>query len=218
LIHGSCAWVFAGGEFSPDDIPAGEISPSDFHVCVDRGIEHCLEAELSPGVLIGDLDSVSQKTLQDDRLRHVPRQVHPSRKAASDLELALEWLTADPPDTVIILGVSGGRTDHMLFNWSLPLLRDWPFSVQLIDSTTRAYLVTGNNPLNVGAEFEQTVSLLAMSVCSGVSTKGLQYPLADAVMTPGSSLGLSNVANADTFSVSLESGKLLVMLQRISQH
>ncbi len=218
MSQGRCVWVFAGGDFSPDDIPGKDQSPDDFHLCVDRGVEHCLQAGLQPGFIIGDFDSVDQGILEDVRLRHVPRQIHPSRKASSDLELALEWLVEDPPDNVILLGISGGRTDHMLFNWSLPLLRDWPFSLQLIDSTTRAYLVTDSDHLNVCAELGQTISLLALSGASGVSTTGLQYELSDATLTPGSTLGLSNIVDVENFTVSLCSGKLLVMVQKLSQH
>lgn len=217
MNEGRSVWVFAGGEFSPEDIPSKEQSPGDFHLCVDRGVEYCLQAGLEPGLLIGDFDSVSPEILLDVRLEHVPRQVHPRGKAASDLELALEWLVKDPPDRVILLGVSGGRTDHMLFNWSLPLLREWPFNMQLIDSTTHAYLITKHDQLSICAELGQTISLLVLSVADGVSTTGLQYELNNATMLPGSTLGLSNVADATKCTVSLKSGAVLVMVQKLIQ-
>lgn len=213
MTLGTRAWVFAGGDFSSSDIPSNEHSADDLHVCVDSGVEHCLQAGYQPGFLIGDLDSVNPATLQDSRLEHVPRQVHSSRKASSDLELALEWLAENPPDTVILLGVSGGRTDHMLFNWSLPLLKNWPFRLQLIDSTTRAYLIANKDRVNIGAEPGQSVSLLALSSSSGVTTNGLHYALSNATMRPGSTLGLSNVVTGDEFSVATDSGKILVMVQ-----
>ena len=212
MTQGKRAWVYAGGDFSCSDIPSGEHAVDDLHVCVDSGVEHCLQAGHQPGFLIGDLDSVKPVILQDKRLVNVPRQVHSSRKASSDLELALQWLAEDPPDTVILLGVSGGRTDHMLFNWSLPLLRDWPFKLQLIDSTTRAYLISNKDSVSISAELGQIVSLLVLSAACGVSTRGLHYALSNATMLPGSTLGLSNEVVGDEFSVAIESGKILVMV------
>jgi len=217
LNKGRRAWVFAGGEFSAQCIPRTELRADDIYVCVDRGVEYCLAANLQPHILIGDLDSVSANVLSDSRLDDVPRQIHPSRKAASDLQITLEWLESDPPDEVILLGVSGGRTDHMLFNWLLPVLTDWSFSLQLIDTTTRAYLLTHSQPWEIDTSSGQTVSLLPLSTAIGVTTKGLQYGLSGATIQPGSTLGLSNIADAASFAVSLSSGRLLIMVHRYAE-
>lgn len=217
MNKGRRAWVFAGGEFSAQSIPGTELRADDIYVCVDRGVEHCLAANLQPHIVIGDLDSVSADVLNDSRLDDVPRQIHPSRKAASDLQITLEWLERDPPDEVILLGVSGGRTDHMLFNWMLPLLTHWSFSLQFIDSTTRAYLLTDTQPWEIAIPCGLTVSLLPLSTVTGVTTMGLQYPLSDATIQPGSTLGLSNIADAPSFTVSLSSGRLLILVNRLAE-
>lgn len=214
MTNVKCAWVFAGGDFSEDHLPVEEIRAGDRLVCVDRGVEHCLHAGLQPDVWIGDMDSVSADGLQDSRLVNVPRHVYPSDKASSDLELALDIISRDPPERVVIVGVSGGRTDHMLFNWSLPLLRSWPFSLQLIDGTVRCYVLDGADSIKADTCVGKTVSLLAMKTCEGVGTTHLQYNLDNASMQPGSTLGLSNVAEASHIEVAQTQGLMLVMVQR----
>lgn len=214
MTNVNCTWVFAGGEFSKDQLPKGEIGDNDKLVCVDRGVEHCLAAGLQPDLWIGDMDSVSAGALQDDRLIHVPRHVYPSEKASSDLELALDIIARDPPERVVILGVSGGRTDHMLFNWCLPALRRWPFSLQLIDATVRCYVLADADSVRASTRAGHTVSLLALQACAGVSTQQLQYNLEQASLQPGSTLGLSNVAEADHIEVAQTHGLMLVMIQR----
>lgn len=209
----TCAWVFAGGDFSIDHLPVSELRDDDQFVCVDRGVEYCLAAGQQPSVLIGDLNNVTTSVLHDSRVINVERHVYPSRKASSDLELALELLAENPPERVVLLGISGGRTDHLLFNWTLPLLRQWPFRLEFIDATTHGYVLYGGQELAVEAVVGQTVSLLALSPGFGVSTRGLQYALECATLLPGSTLGLSNLVDSTQIGVEVERGTLLVMVQ-----
>ncbi len=206
------AWVFAGGDFSPRHFPVDEVGENDLFVCVDRGLVHCLAAGLKPSMLIGDLDSVPETLLSDRRVVEVPRHVFPSRKAASDLEITLELLCEHSLQRVALLGISGGRTDHMLFNWLLPTLRAWPFQLELIDATTRCYVLRDKNSLTVNTRIGQWVSLVPLATSSGVTTGGLQYALDQATLLPGSTLGLSNIADAHSVSVDINDGTLLVMI------
>ena len=212
------AWVFAGGEFALNHLPQREVDEQDLIVCVDGGLQHCLQLGLRPHMLVGDMDSVSHELLQDDRIRNVKRYVYPSDKSASDLELSLTILSTEPVDEVILMGVSGGRTDHMLFNWQLVRLCQWPFAIQFIDETTRSYVLNADKR-EVAIETDPgiVVSLLPMESCTGVETSGLQYPLSNAVIDSGSTLGLSNVVNSEQVRVSIANGSLLVMVQRTNQ-
>ena len=211
------ALVFAGGDFAPDHLPTQRAEGQDLIVCVDRGLEHCLQVGLRPDRLIGDLDSAPQSLLNDERIAHVKRHVYPCDKAASDLELALTILAEESVDEVILMGVSGGRTDHMLFNWQLVRLRPWPFSIQFVDETTHTYVLVGASNVQITSIPGFFLSLLAMERCNGVGTKGLQYPLSDAVIEAGSTLGLSNGVVAERVHVEISSGTLLVMVQRAKQ-
>lgn len=208
------AWVFAGGEFSSQHFPDDVLRDDDLIVCVDAGLKHCLSLDLQPDLLVGDMDSVSPELLLDKRLANVEQHVYPSKKASSDLQLALEVLSTRSISEVVLLGVSGGRTDHMLFNWHLVVLRLWPFKIQLIDETMHAYVLEGEQRVEVQSSSGQTLSLLAMRTCEGVTTSGLQYPLSKATIHPGDTLGLSNVIETGSASVDISSGTLLVMVQR----
>lgn len=206
-------WLFAGGNFTVADISQCSLH-ADKHefVAVDRGVEHCLEAGITPNLIVGDFDSASAAILADSRLEGVRRLTYPTRKNASDLEIALHLLAETPPRKVTMVGISGGRTDHMLFNWQLPVLQAWPFEIDLIDSTVHAFVVTPERHLQVNATQGQLLSVLAFEDCEGVSVSGVEYPLALASLHAGSTLGLSNQVVGNTFNVSLSSGRCLVML------
>lgn len=118
------------------------------------------------------------------------------------------------PDEVIVVGVSGGRTDHLLFNWLLAGSRDWPFELRLIDATVDAVVVTPSRPLYRTVRPGSTVSLLPHAQAVGVTTVGLRYGLADATLNAGGTLGLSNVVAESSVSVSIREGTLLALFVR----
>jgi len=205
------AWIFAGGDFQKNFFDAAWLAETDLIVGVDYGIVHCLAAGVVPDIVMGDFDSVGASVLADSRLAGVQRRTYPARKNSSDLELAMEWAAESGIARVVLLGVSGGRSDHHYANWMLPSQARWPFAIELIDATVHAHVVTQQHSLEVAVRLGQTISLMPMGDVLGVTTHGLEYPLLDAHLRPGSSLGLSNIACKKLIDVSLRRGRLLVL-------
>jgi len=211
------ALLFAGGDAPPAPasipglLPLGERA---LVVCADAGLVHCLDAGLIPHRLVGDFDSVDEMSLQRAEAAGAQRIRFPSAKNASDLALALEGLCEDGVDRVTVLGVSGGRTDHLLFNWALAVWREWPFSLRLVDASCDACVVTCERALVFRSEPDALVSLLALTRVRGVTTHGLHYALTDHAIAPGDTLGLSNVACGGEVRVAVSRGTLLVLRVR----
>ncbi|MFK7861684.1 MAG: thiamine diphosphokinase [Granulosicoccus sp.] len=207
--YASSAWVFAGGDFHVDCIDPAWVAEGDIVVGVDHGISHCLDAGLVPDVMMGDFDSVEASVLDDARLAGTQRKTYPARKNSSDLELALDWLSDTQVERVVLLGISGGRSDHHMISWMLPSQERWQFAIEIIDATVHAHVVTPEHPLDAPAWIGQTVSLMPLPEASGVCTIGLEYTLYDAQLSKGTTLGLSNVASGKTIGVSISQGRLL---------
>ena len=207
--------VLAGGDFDPGTLDGLALEGARV-VCVDRGLVHALAAGLEPALLVGDLDSVPPDVLERASLADLPRRVFPADKDASDLELALGELADGPdvPDEVVVAGVSGGRTDHLLFNWLLPASRSWPFALRLVDRSVDATLVDAARPLARAGEIGRPFSLLPFGRVDGVTTRGLRYALSGATLEAGSTLGLSNVVSAAEVGVEIVSGRLLALAVR----
>lgn len=210
------ALVFAGGSFS-ETLLQRVTGLDEMDVwCADSGTVHAASVALVPKVIVGDCDSVPDDTLKWAIEAGAELKQHPKNKNSSDLELTLRELAANNYSEVILLAASGGRTDHALFNWMLALQQDWPFSLTVIDETITAYLVHATIAFQASLLVGTTVSLLSRDSVSGVNTAGLQYPLKDARLMGGSTLGLSNLvdgARPDSptqVRVSVESGRLLV--------
>lgn len=196
---GKCALVFAGGAFSKKTLQwvSAEAKQSEVW-CADSGVEHAIRCGLWPKVIVGDCDSVSQNAL-DDAMAHGAQLIkHPADKNASDLELTLKELADENYSEVTLLAASGGRTDHTLFNWMLILQQDWPYRFTVVDETISAYLVHADVSFDATLPSGATLSLLSRESVAGVTTTGMKYPLSDARLMGGSTLGLSNEVVSET--------------------
>jgi len=184
--------------------------------CVDSGLHHALLAKHVPDYIVGDCDSVAPDTLQKAIANGAKLNRYSPHKSASDLELTLHALIEADYTEVTLVAVSGGRTDHTLFNWLLMLQRNWPFRLRLLDASVTAHLVHAENNYIERLPEHTTLSLVSSEEVLGVTTTGLVYPLTDATLKAGHTLGLSNQVAAEEDSdltqveVAVGSGRLLV--------
>jgi thiamine pyrophosphokinase len=211
--------VLAGGsDLSPARLAhaARATTDADLVVAADSGYRHAVALDRDVDVLVGDLDSIDPLDLARAERAATRIERHPVDKDLTDLALALdvalsECADASPPLRVTVVGGDGGRTDHLLGN---ALLLGAPqYAALRIDAIWgEATLHVVRDSCTLASSDGTTVSLLALhGPADGVTTKGLDFPLHDARLAPGSSLGLSNRMNAATAQVHLTSGVLLAV-------
>lgn len=203
------AVLFANGDF-PEDASL-TLKDDDFLVAVDGGLRHLIQLGLTPQLLIGDLDSVSPKELDSCMDWGVEILRFPPEKDQTDLELAiLDALQRGFTDIVITCAV-GDRLDHTLGNLSLLGLPELKGThTRISHGLTTIYLV--NERIDLPTYPGALISLLPWGeTVQGVTTTGLRYALTDATLYPWKSRGLSNVANANQVSVTVESGQLFLL-------
>lgn len=216
------AIVFANGEYSKAQALRVNASNADYLVCVDGGIRHCLSEGLKPDLLVGDSDSLDKQSAAIVERLEMDRMQYPAEKDTSDLELALDTLSVETQSKqstntnvlteVIVLGASGGRSDHHLFNWQLLGGREWPFSLRLVDDYVEAQVVDSSCPFDKTLSVGQTFSVVPVAgVATGVNVIGARYSLNNASLKPGSTLGLSNLVSQSRLQVSVLSGIVWVM-------
>ncbi|HKB27582.1 MAG TPA: thiamine diphosphokinase [Candidatus Limnocylindrales bacterium] len=163
---------------------------------------------------VGDGDSLDSVAIERLRQSGIPVDLVSPAKDESDLELALGRAVALGATRVTILGALGGqRLDHTLANVALlahPALagRD----ACLLDAATRVSLVTGPATARIDGRRGDLVSLLPVSGdVAGITTEGLEYSLHDEPLVIGPARGLSNVRLGTTASVTVRTGRLLVV-------
>jgi len=180
-------------------------------VACDGGMRHLQQLGVKPDVIIGDMDSIEPAQLANYSTQGVQIIKYPAHKDFTDTELALDYAIGLKPAAIYIWGALGGRLDHTLAN--VFLLRKGQkagIKTYLIDEYCEAFIVDKEAAF-VDAKCV-TVSLFAFSPqVEGLSLSGFVYPLKDAELTMGESLGVSNIINKVHAKISVRAGNLLVI-------
>ncbi|MEX1102814.1 MAG: thiamine diphosphokinase [Dehalococcoidia bacterium] len=200
--------LFADGEMPSLALIQELANAADVVFAADGGADKALSAGVRPDAVVGDLDSVSaeaRRTLGEAAFHHAPSP------DSTDLQKAIELALDRGATAIDIVAAGGGRADHALANLSvLPLYRgrarlrvvDDLFEVTLVEETVR-----------IDAPVGTVVSLVAIGLCTGVTTTGLRWDLADheLVFSP---YGVHNEVARPPATVSVEAGDLLLFRGR----
>jgi thiamine pyrophosphokinase len=183
-------------------------------IAADGGLLKAEAAGLQADVVVGDGDSLSAEKLAELRAAGVEVRLYPPEKDESDTELAVREAVARGAERVEIVGGLGGqRFDHALANALLLASPDLGADVALVDGPTTVRVVT--DELGIDGRRGDYVSLLPLSEeVVGVTTAGLAYPLSDATLRQGPTLGLSNELTSERATVRVERGRLAVIHTR----
>lgn len=194
--------------------PAVEVPPARSVVAADGGVERAASLGLAVDVVVGDLDSVSPAALERAEAAGARVVRHPAAKDATDLELALDEAVALEARRVLVVASGGGRLDHLLA--SLLVLGSARYEALEIDALVGdalVHVIRGERTMR-GTSGELVTLLPLGGPAEGVTTTGLEYPLANETLEPGSSRGVSNVFTAVGVRVGVERGVLLAVRPR----
>ncbi|HVR32124.1 MAG TPA: thiamine diphosphokinase [Acidimicrobiia bacterium] len=199
--------VVTGGDRVPAEATSG-LLPADFVVAADSGLDHAELLGIRPDVVVGDFDSVSVEALERF---DGPVERHPVAKDATDLELALRLAIARQPDRIVVIGGHGGRLDHFLAN--ALVLTTVPAAIDVEWRAGGATIHVVRSRTEVEGSAGATISLVPVGGdVHGVTTRGLRWPLTDATLTSGSTLGVSNEFAERTAQIEVDTGTLLVVV------
>ncbi len=185
--------VVAGGD-PPDPDVRSTIPASSAVVAADSGADTALALGLVVDEIVGDLDSVSGAVLDAVVGGGAAVDAHQRDKDATDLALAVAAALHRDPTCILVLGGLGGRLDHELANLTL-LAGDELAGVDVVIRSGRVTvsIVRPGRRTMVCGDPGDLVSLVPMHGSAvGVTTDGLRWPLADAELPVGTTIGISN--------------------------
>jgi thiamine pyrophosphokinase len=219
MRHASCIAVVTGGGpvlTSPPGADDGFVAV----VAADSGLDAALQAGLRPTVLVGDLDSISPAGLEWAGAHGIPVERHDADKDDTDTALAMRHAasmrTATGATHVHLVGGDDvTRLDHLLGTvicLGEPALDPFEEVTAQLGSTEVRVLHPGRRT-EVQLATGRVFSLLALhGDCAGVQVTGARWPLADAVIRSGSTLGVSNESVGGTTTVAVGSGVLTMIV------
>jgi thiamine pyrophosphokinase len=205
--------VLDGEPLGSDAWLAALAKGADVVIAADGGANRLPKTGRRPDLVVGDMDA-----LADDRLRELERagaklERHPTEKAETDGELALDAAVKRGADEIVVVGAFGGtRLDHMLGNLMLLAHEDFAaIDVALVTEHATFRSLLGPGILELEGAPGDWVTLEPLSeVARGVATGGLRYPLRHEDLVRGSTRGVSNELTERRGSVEVGDGLLLV--------
>ena len=203
--------IFANGD--PLDRVTAQpwLQPADLIMAADGGARRALAIGVTPHIVIGDLDSIEPDTrskLEQTGARFV---VYPARKDYTDLELAIRCALEHGATDLTLLSALGGRWDQSLANIFLltrpPLDR---IAARIVAHHLTISVI--RERAAIAGRVGDTLSLIAlMGDAHGITLTGCEYPLVDATLPFGASLGISNVFIEPVASIRVTAGCVLAL-------
>ena len=215
--------IFANGELPDLEFARALLRSDDYLVAADGGANHLLKMGILPEIVIGDLDSVDEDTLFELTSADVEIKQYSEDKDETDIELALHYAVELRPSSILIVGALGGRLDQTLTNLSILTDPTLPaIDIRLDDGVEEAFFCKTSAAKGEQAEVQgrsgDIVSLIPWNgPVEGVATDGLKWPLYGETLFPSKSRGVSNEMLAESASVKIEKGLLLVVHRRENQ-
>lgn len=186
----------------------------DYVICADRGLCHAKILGIKPDLIVGDFDSTDPGDLEYFKSQGIEIETFDAHKDETDTEIAVTRAIQKGASEVTVYGGLGSRLDHSLANIHLlyKLLRE-DIRGRLMNPNNTVYLA--EHHIELDGKKDDLISLIPFAgKVRGVTTQNLEYPLEDAVIDIGSSLGVSNVLLGNRAEVWIKEGILIVIMAR----
>ncbi len=199
--------IIGAGDIDTDFLKEFAWRPDDYVICADGGLHAALAADVTPCLIIGDLDSFQGRLPSE-----IPAVTCSAEKDDSDTMLALKHGLAAGFRHFVLLGATGGRFDHTFANLqAMAYGLDNGANVTIIDRQNKMFLLK-NGEVKIPYIDNCYLSVFSYTpVCRGVTVSGVKYPLCDAKLTFAFPLGLSNEIVEGMASVCVKDGILLIV-------
>ena len=188
---------------APEAADAPRVSPGDFVIAADGGMDHLRRWGIVPDLVVGDMDSL-QTGLPDD----TPSRLFPAEKDSTDMELALEEGLRHGYRRFELLGASGDRPDHTFANLQLLVKAAKRGATAILHMDGwRCTALCGKSRIQLTGK--GLVSVFAYGEkAKGVTITGMKYALARETLDGAIPRGVSNELDGEG-QISLEEGTLL---------
>ena len=210
--------IVSGGMLEEDFVlPILKSEETEFVIGVDKGLEFLYKHEIKPDYIVGDFDSVSRELVDYYREElNVPIREFNPVKDASDTEIALRLCLGLNRKSILILGGTGNRIDHLWANVQcLQIALQAGADARIVDSHNQIRLLDSDITLKKSEAFGPYFSLFPLEMpVDELSIRGAKDPLQNHFLKPSDSLCVSNEFAEDEVTISFVYGKVILMETR----
>ena len=172
-------------------------------IAVDSGVEHLFKLSLDPNTLIGDLDSISENSLDKVKKNGVDIIAFNSNKDQTDFELALNYLEGVDKSIIYIIGGESGEIDHLISIFLLIPSKSFYENIIWLYGDKK---IIFRQKLKLNVKKMSKFSIIPLSDLSNLSIDGAEWNLENKNIQFGETTTLRNVANKDEINVNCDTG------------
>ena len=172
-------------------------------IAVDSGIEHLLNLSLDPNTLIGDLDSIAKKSLDEVKKNGVKILAFNSNKDQTDFELALNYLEEAEKSKVYIIGGESGEIDHLISIFLLIPSKSFFENIIWLYGDKR---IIFRQKLELNIKKLTKFSIIPLSDLTNLSIDGAEWNLDNKDIQFGETLTLRNNTNEEQLNIRCDKG------------
>jgi thiamine pyrophosphokinase len=185
---------------------------ADLVIAADGGARYALETGVVPDLVVGDMDSLGEELAREVQRRGASLERHPVRKDKMDGQLAVLAARERGATVADLLCAVGGRpaalfaVPHILLAAERIGLRS-----TVVADRGQMFVVEAGYRMVEGVQ-EDSISIFPLSgPAAGVTLEGMEYPLENASLEPGDTLGFHNELIGTEARVSVGEGAILVI-------
>lgn len=185
----------------------------DVIIASDRGLEILDTCNIIPDYIIGDFDSINTQILNKyiTNKNIVIKKLNPE-KDYTDTHMALKHAIGLKSTEILILGAIGTRMDHTISN--INILKEAlqkNIKCQIINENNHIELINKKTILRKDNTYKY-ISLIPLTTkVEGITLTGFKYPLKDATLEIGHSIGVSNEQLLDNAEIDIKKGILILI-------
>jgi len=184
--------IVANGEKPSFAIAENLLEQADLIIACDGAANHLERCD----VIIGDFDSLTTS--------HDAQLIHDDSLMESDLTKALNRY----PNATDIIGISGGRPDHIL-GCMMSIVETKSKATAHFDGWEMKYV---NREIIFQLAKGKIFSLFSIGNCGGVTIAGAKFELSDETLNTGTR-GLHNEGLGNEVKISVDNGDLLIFIE-----
>lgn len=180
-------------------------------IAVDKGLEILGECKIQPNYIIGDFDSINKEIINKYNNKNIIK-LNPE-KDFTDTHMAIKLALEIKSSYIVILGAIGTRIDHTIANIHvLKECMEQQIECKIINENNKIELINKQHILYLNNKYRY-VSLIPLTTkVEGVTLKGFKYPLINATLKIGESIGISNEQIEKKAIIELKNG-ILILIQ-----
>ena len=203
--------IIANGDVEYTNDIISIIRDAQLIISADGGARHLRALNILPHVMIGDFDSILPADKLFFKKKKVEMLIFSSKKDHTDSEICVSWAIDNKATDITLLGVTGTRLDHTLANiFLLKELARENIPARIINKNNEIHIITDHIELN--GQPKDLLSIIPVTQkVTGITLKGLEYPLVNADIKMGSSIGVSNTFKGTLATISIKKGILIVI-------